>query len=54
MKSAILKKNGNIAVEESNIPKLNRNQSLVKVKNVGVNYPLVMGHEISGEIVEPS
>ena len=68
MKSAILKKNGYIAVEESNIPKLNRNQSLVKIKNVGVcssdvprafnhgayNYPLVMGHEISAEIIEPS
>jgi L-iditol 2-dehydrogenase len=68
MKSVVLKKNGNIVVEECDIPKPKKNQSLVKIKNVGVcssdiprafnygayNYPLVMGHEISAEIIEPS
>ena len=68
MKSAILKKNGKIGIDELDIPKPNKNQSLVKIKNVGVcssdiprafengayNYPLVMGHEISAEIIVPS
>jgi len=62
------KKNSLIKINELEVPKINKKQSLVKIKYVGIcssdvprafengayNYPLVMGHEISAEVIVPS
>ncbi|NQY41814.1 MAG: galactitol-1-phosphate 5-dehydrogenase [Legionellales bacterium] len=66
MKAAVLVDNKKIQIKDCEIPKIKEDECLVKVKNVGVcssdiqrgfcqgaySYPLVMGHELSGEVVE--
>ena len=66
MKSAVLVGPGKIEIQEVETPKLNASEVLVKLKNCGIctleqrlfsgemkiYYPIVPGHEVSGEIVE--
>lgn len=66
MKAAVLKGEMNIAYQDIDKPKINPNEVLVKVKASGIcgsdlprvladgahYYPIVLGHEFSGEIVE--
>lgn len=66
MKAAVLCENKNIKIKNLEIPKLDENEILVKVEYSGVcgsdiprvlnngahYYPIVLGHEFSGKIVE--
>ena len=66
MKSLILYNNGDLRLVERPSPRLSPNQCLIKIHKVGIcssdisrtcnndayHYPLVIGHEISGEIVK--
>jgi len=68
MQAAIINKPGNIELIETDFPYINDNEVLVKVKCVGLcgsdiglyhgkyegvhSYPIIFGHEWSGEIVE--
>ncbi|MCJ8344676.1 alcohol dehydrogenase catalytic domain-containing protein [bacterium] len=65
MKAAVLLQDKQIEIQDRQIPALNPGEYLVKLKAVGIcnsdifrgffggayNYPLVMGHEICGEVV---
>jgi len=67
MKVLICKEPGELAYEENEIPLREKNKSLIKIKRVGIcgtdlhafdgtqpyfNYPRVLGHEISGELID--
>jgi L-iditol 2-dehydrogenase len=66
MKAAVLHAKEDIRVEQVEIPEINENEVLVKVKAAGICgsdiprvlgnaayfYPIILGHEFSGEIVE--
>ncbi len=66
MKAVVLRSNGKLVVEEMELPTLEADECRVRVHAAGVcssdfprgfeggayNYPLVMGHEVSGEVVE--
>lgn len=66
MKAAVLHSLGNITVEDVDIPQINDNEVLIKVKYAGICgsdvprsmisgarlYPLILGHEFSGVIAE--
>lgn len=66
MKAAILTANQKIETKDTDIPKISEDECLVKIKNVGICssdiqrgfgggayfYPLIMGHEMSGQIEE--
>ena len=66
MKTAVLVGPGKIELREAEIPKPKQNEVLIKLKNCGIctleqrlfsgemkiYYPIVPGHEVSGEIVE--
>ena len=64
MKVAILTQNKKIEIKNINIPQIKEDECLIKIKNVGICssdiqrgfgggayfYPLIMGHEMSGEV----
>ena len=66
MKAVVLKKNKSLVVEDKQLDALNHKKCRIKIHNVGLCssdiersfrngayfYPLIMGHEISGEISE--
>ncbi|MCF3944833.1 galactitol-1-phosphate 5-dehydrogenase [Oceanobacillus alkalisoli] len=66
MKAAVLQSLGNIKTEMVDIPKINDEEVLIKVKFAGICgsdvprsmttgarlYPLILGHEFSGQVVE--
>lgn len=67
MKAICLEKPGEIYVKEMNIPKRGKNEVLIKVHSLGicgsdigaymgsnplVSYPRIIGHEVTGEVVE--
>lgn len=67
MKAICLEKPGEIYVKEMNIPKRGENEILIKVHSLGicgsdigayigsnplVSYPRIIGHEVTGEVVE--
>ncbi len=66
MKTALLKENGVINIEQVEIPFIQDGEVLVKVSHIGIcgsdygriwnnearYYPIILGHEFSGEIVE--
>lgn len=66
MKAAVLHANDDLRVEEIPDTRVNEGEVLVKVKATGIcgsdiprvlnngahNYPIVLGHEFSGEVVE--
>ena len=66
MRAAVLTENAHIEIQEREIPAIGRDEYLIKVEAVGIcnsdifrafangayHYPLVMGHEIAGEIVD--
>lgn len=66
MKAAVLYKPGDIKIQELDISKPDKKDVLIKVKACGVcgtdhalyqgeypgNYPVVVGHEFSGDVVE--
>ncbi|MDR0876244.1 MAG: alcohol dehydrogenase catalytic domain-containing protein [Clostridiales Family XIII bacterium] len=69
MKKAVLLQSGEIRTEEAPIPQPRPGEALIRVHHVGIcgsdihffhakppdaNYPLVQGHEMSGEIVDPN
>jgi L-iditol 2-dehydrogenase len=66
MKAVILEANGKLSLCNIPVPNLHPNECMIKIKYTGIcssdiyrayengayNYPLIMGHEVSGEIVE--
>lgn len=66
MKAIVLESNGVLEYKDVSVPKMQEDECLVKVKFAGIcnsdiyrafekgayQYPLIMGHEFSGEIVE--
>ncbi len=66
MKAVRLHAPGDLRVEEIEVPKINDHQVLIRVRAVGVcgsdparvmkkgtySYPMTIGHEFSGEVVE--
>ena len=66
MKAAVLYAPGDIKIQDIDIPKPTKQDVLIKVKACGVcgtdnalyqgeypgNYPVVVGHEFSGDVVE--
>lgn len=66
MRAAVLVRNGCIEIQEREDPTIRGDETLVRIHSVGIcnsdifrgfaggayHYPLVMGHEISGEIVQ--
>ena len=64
MKAVVLKANGVLELEERDMPVLGSDEYLIRIRGAGIcssdiyrgfengsyNYPLVMGHELSGEI----
>ena len=66
MKAAVLTKNQEIKIRDLDIPETNSDECLIKIRNVGICssdiqrgfgdgayfYPLIMGHEMSGEITK--
>lgn len=66
MKAVVLTAPEKIGVEDVPVPTIGRNELLVKVKNCGIctleqrlysgamviRYPLIPGHEATGEVVE--
>jgi L-iditol 2-dehydrogenase len=69
MKKAVLLQSGEIHIEEVPVPKPKAGEVLIKVHRVGIcgsdihfyheppsflDYPLVQGHEMSGEVIDPN
>ncbi len=67
MKQAVMIKPGEIRFREVDIPEINNNQVLIRIHEIGIcgsdvhvyhgkhpttDYPVVQGHEVSGEVVE--
>lgn len=66
MKAIVLESNGNLKYKDVPVPEVKKDECLVKIKSAGVcnsdifrafengayHYPLIMGHEFSGTIVE--
>lgn len=66
MKTLVCEAPGNFNYQDSEIPALTKNHSILKIKNIGIcgtdlhafegkqpffNYPRILGHELAGEIV---
>lgn len=67
MKKLVCQAPGSFVYEQSEMPALKKDHTIIKIKNIGIcgtdlhayegkqpyfNYPRVLGHELSGEIVE--
>lgn len=67
MKAMVLRSSANLALEEVDTPQVGGNEVLIRVSHtgvcgtdleifhgrIGVHHPLIMGHEIAGEVADP-